>query len=214
VGDPPNKPAFSQRALRGICRSAYPYRGIVGSTGVQLGEPISNPGRYLDLGHFPGTELAPRLPKLSLTRPKGRAVKLKERQRGRQRRTLVGVDEGVAGRDAVGVATGKVGQVRLFVELADIFPHRRVDRQRREHRRACRRRGGSPSARSALPARVPITLRHGARVIEDSRRLRLTWSDKGRQGGADRKACPTQPNQGMSEGPSRSIGRYAGAGLL
>jgi hypothetical protein len=30
----------------------------------------------------------------------------------------------------------------------------------------------------------PITLRHGARVIEDSRRLRLAlWSDKGRQGG-------------------------------
>ena len=30
---------------------------------------------------------------------------------------------------------------------------------------------------------VPITLRQGARVIEDSRRLRLAWSDKGRQGG-------------------------------
>jgi hypothetical protein len=30
---------------------------------------------------------------------------------------------------------------------------------------------------------APITLRQGARVIEDSRRLRLAWSDKGRQGG-------------------------------
>jgi hypothetical protein len=30
---------------------------------------------------------------------------------------------------------------------------------------------------------VPITLRQRARVIEDSRRLRLAWSDKGRQGG-------------------------------
>jgi hypothetical protein len=30
---------------------------------------------------------------------------------------------------------------------------------------------------------TPITLRQGARVIEDSRRLRLAWSDKGRQGG-------------------------------
>jgi hypothetical protein len=30
---------------------------------------------------------------------------------------------------------------------------------------------------------VPITLRQGARVIEDSRRLRLAWSDTGRQGG-------------------------------
>jgi hypothetical protein len=30
---------------------------------------------------------------------------------------------------------------------------------------------------------TPITLRHGARVIEDSRRLRLAWSDKDRQGG-------------------------------
>src|SRR6516225_3244164 len=30
---------------------------------------------------------------------------------------------------------------------------------------------------------TPITLRHGARVIEDSRRLRLAWSDKGQQGG-------------------------------
>jgi hypothetical protein len=29
-----------------------------------------------------------------------------------------------------------------------------------------------------------ITLRQDARVIEDSRRLRLAWSDKGRQGGA------------------------------
>jgi hypothetical protein len=30
---------------------------------------------------------------------------------------------------------------------------------------------------------TPITLRQGARVIEDSRRLRMAWSDKGRQGG-------------------------------
>ena len=31
---------------------------------------------------------------------------------------------------------------------------------------------------------TPITLRQGARVIEDSRRLRMaSWSDKGRQGG-------------------------------
>jgi hypothetical protein len=30
---------------------------------------------------------------------------------------------------------------------------------------------------------TPITLQQGARVIEDSRRLRLAWSDKGRQGG-------------------------------
>jgi hypothetical protein len=30
---------------------------------------------------------------------------------------------------------------------------------------------------------TPITLRQGARVIEDSRRLRLAWPDKGRQGG-------------------------------
>jgi hypothetical protein len=30
---------------------------------------------------------------------------------------------------------------------------------------------------------TPITLRQGARVIEDSRRLRLAWSDKGREGG-------------------------------
>jgi hypothetical protein len=30
---------------------------------------------------------------------------------------------------------------------------------------------------------VRITLRQGARVIEDSRHLRLAWSDKGRQGG-------------------------------
>jgi hypothetical protein len=30
---------------------------------------------------------------------------------------------------------------------------------------------------------VPITLRQGARMIDDSRRLRLAWSDKGRQGG-------------------------------
>jgi len=29
---------------------------------------------------------------------------------------------------------------------------------------------------------TPITLRQGARVLEDSRRLRLTWSDKGQQG--------------------------------
>jgi len=28
-----------------------------------------------------------------------------------------------------------------------------------------------------------ITLRQGARVIEDSRRLRMAWSDKGREGG-------------------------------
>src|SRR2546430_13268956 len=31
--------------------------------------------------------------------------------------------------------------------------------------------------------RTPITLRQGARVIEDSRHLRLAWADKGRQGG-------------------------------
>jgi hypothetical protein len=31
--------------------------------------------------------------------------------------------------------------------------------------------------------RTPITLRQGARVIEDSRRVRVVWSDKGRQGG-------------------------------
>jgi hypothetical protein len=30
---------------------------------------------------------------------------------------------------------------------------------------------------------TPITLRQGARVIEDSRRLRLVSSDQGRQGG-------------------------------
>jgi hypothetical protein len=30
---------------------------------------------------------------------------------------------------------------------------------------------------------TPITLRQGARVIKDSRRLRMVWSDKGRQGG-------------------------------
>jgi hypothetical protein len=30
---------------------------------------------------------------------------------------------------------------------------------------------------------TPITLRQGARVIEDSRRVRLAWSDKGRSGG-------------------------------
>jgi hypothetical protein len=30
---------------------------------------------------------------------------------------------------------------------------------------------------------TPITLRQGTRVIEDSRRLRLAWSDQGRQGG-------------------------------
>jgi hypothetical protein len=30
---------------------------------------------------------------------------------------------------------------------------------------------------------TPITLRQGARVIEDSRRLRVAWSDKGREGG-------------------------------
>jgi hypothetical protein len=30
---------------------------------------------------------------------------------------------------------------------------------------------------------IPITLRQGARVIEDSRRLRIAWSDTGRQGG-------------------------------
>src|SRR5215470_20062896 len=30
---------------------------------------------------------------------------------------------------------------------------------------------------------TPITLRQGARVIEDSRRLRMAWSDKGREGG-------------------------------
>jgi len=30
---------------------------------------------------------------------------------------------------------------------------------------------------------TPITLRQGTRVIEDSRRLRLAWSDKGPQGG-------------------------------
>jgi hypothetical protein len=29
---------------------------------------------------------------------------------------------------------------------------------------------------------TPITLRQGARVIEDTRSLRLAWSDKGRQG--------------------------------
>jgi hypothetical protein len=30
---------------------------------------------------------------------------------------------------------------------------------------------------------TPITLRQGARVIEDSRHLRVAWADKGRQGG-------------------------------
>jgi hypothetical protein len=30
---------------------------------------------------------------------------------------------------------------------------------------------------------TPITLRLGARVIEDGRRLRLAWSDKDREGG-------------------------------
>jgi hypothetical protein len=30
---------------------------------------------------------------------------------------------------------------------------------------------------------TPITLRQGTRVIKDSRRLRLAWSDQGRQGG-------------------------------
>jgi hypothetical protein len=30
---------------------------------------------------------------------------------------------------------------------------------------------------------IPITLRQGTRVIENSRRLRLAWADKGRQGG-------------------------------
>jgi hypothetical protein len=30
---------------------------------------------------------------------------------------------------------------------------------------------------------IPITLRQGACVIEDSRPLRLAWADKGRQGG-------------------------------
>ena len=31
--------------------------------------------------------------------------------------------------------------------------------------------------------KAAIMLRQGARVIEDSRRLRLAWTDKGRQGG-------------------------------
>ena len=31
--------------------------------------------------------------------------------------------------------------------------------------------------------KAAITLRQGARVIEDSRRLRIVWTDKGRQGG-------------------------------
>jgi hypothetical protein len=30
---------------------------------------------------------------------------------------------------------------------------------------------------------TPITLRQGTRVIEDSQRLRLAWSDQGRHGG-------------------------------
>ena len=30
--------------------------------------------------------------------------------------------------------------------------------------------------------KAAITLRQGARVIEDSRRMRIVWSDKGRQG--------------------------------
>jgi len=30
---------------------------------------------------------------------------------------------------------------------------------------------------------IPLTLRQGARVIGDSRCLRLAWADKGRQGG-------------------------------
>jgi hypothetical protein len=42
------------------------------------------------------------------------------------------------------------------------------------------RRGLSGCARN-VPR--PITLRQGARVIEDSRRLRTAWSDKRRQGG-------------------------------
>ena len=31
--------------------------------------------------------------------------------------------------------------------------------------------------------KAAIMLRQGARVTEDSRRLRLAWTDKGRQGG-------------------------------
>ena len=36
---------------------------------------------------------------------------------------------------------------------------------------------------------TPITLRQGARVLEDSRRLRLTWSDKGQQGELNPQQC-------------------------
>jgi len=36
---------------------------------------------------------------------------------------------------------------------------------------------------------TPITLWQGAQVIEDSRRLRLAWSDKG-QGGRKAEECP------------------------
>jgi hypothetical protein len=42
----------------------------------------------------------------------------------------------------------------------------------------------SPPSAQPANAGTPITLRQGARVIEDSRRLRMaSWSDQRRQGG-------------------------------
>jgi hypothetical protein len=49
---------------------------------------------------------------------------------------------------------------------------------------------------------TPITLRQDARVIEDSRRLRLAWSDKGRQGGRKAVARPTYATGGTTSGIS------------
>src|SRR5262249_61088164 len=51
---------------------------------------------------------------------------------------------------------------------------------------------------------VPITLRQGAHVIEDSRRLRLAWTNKGRQGVKPRSkhtVTPMGPGGTIANGP-------------
>src|SRR5262245_53478050 len=78
----------------------------------------------------------------------------------------------------------------------------RIDAGHRAHRW---RRGLSgcsanlPSGVERWPA-AQITLRQAARVIEDGRRLRLAWSDKGRSAGSPYRAAGASP-------PKTAVGR-------
>src|SRR5262249_41301438 len=91
-------------------------------------------------------------------------------------------------------------------------PYRPEPRQAGQHLRATAQsvqigRNAPQAAAERWPGGA-ITLRQGARVIEDSRRRRLAWSDKGREGGPyGRVTIARFHRRSAGQPPSRSLAR-------